>query len=134
MMKTWKENAAWLAATTQKQKQFIAANTPKPGAAPANRTVIAARSRVMTRDTVQNSDERRARMMGDFKARMAAKDDSTRKMMNYSLDQTDVTDGSQSWKVASGYNHYYRHDGTGTIVGTNDPTHPGVGFTQLGQR
>jgi hypothetical protein len=134
MMKTWKENAAWIAATMQKQKQFIAANTPKPGAPPVNQTAIAARSRVMTRNTVQNSDERRAKMMGDFKARMAAKDDNTRKMMNYSLDQTDVTDGSQSWKVASGYNNYYRHEATGTIVGTNDPTHPGVGFTQLGQR
>jgi hypothetical protein len=135
MTKTWKENAAWSAAEMQKQKQFMAANAqPKPGSAPVNRSAVAAQSRVMTRNTVQASDDRRAKMMGDFRARMAAKDDQTRKMVNYSLDQTDVTNGSQSWKVASGYSNYYRHEATGTIVGTNNPNHPGVGFTQLGQR
>ena len=134
MLKTWKANAAWASAENQKQKEFLAASAKATAATLEANRVAAAQSRVMTRNTVQASDDRRAKMMGDCRERMAAKDDNRRKQVNHILDQTDVSDGSQSWKVASGYNNYYRHEATGTIVGTNDPTHPGVGFTQLGQR
>jgi hypothetical protein len=133
MASSWKVNAEWSAAETKRQKDYVAMVTRvTQGSLQANRNA-AAQSAAMSRRTVQSSDDRRTKMMGEFRQRMAAKDDNTRKQMNYSLDQTDVTNGSQSWKVASGYNNYYRHEASGTIVGTNDPGHPGVGFTQLGQ-
>lgn len=134
MTASYKMSAEWAAADKKKGQEYVAMMGQLAGQSIARSRAAMAQSQTMSRQTAQSSDDRRSKMMGDFKARMAAKDDSTRKMQNYSLDQTDVTNGSQSWKVASGYTNYYHNASTGTIVGTNDPGNPGVGFTQLGQR
>jgi len=87
------------------------------------------RSREMARD----SDERRAAMMGAHWRRQAADDNQQRQRINYLSDQTDVRDTNtgESWKVGSGYNHYYRNAQTDTILATDSATTPGIDFTRL---
>ena len=133
MQSTWRPNAQWAATLNREQNAFTARIRQATEAARQARQTAVRRSAVMARSTTHTSDDWRAASMGAFRARMAAKDEMTRHMTNYSLDRTDVTNGTRSWKVASGYSYYYRHEPSGAIVGTNDPSHPGVNFTPLAQ-
>ncbi len=134
MMQTFKLDANWIAAESNRQRQYVTVMTTSTQDNIRISREEQAKTAAMSRQTVQASDDRRAKMMGDFNGQMDAKADQNRKVVNGILDQTDVTNGSQTWKVASGYTNYYHNDATGTIIGTNDPTNPGVGFTQLSQR
>ena len=128
MQKTWKPNKSWYTTHNERVNQFLA-NMRRATNEMIARNNVQVQAHAVTNQ--QTSDDWHARMMGNFNKQMGDKDDLNRKRVNYISDKADVTNGSQSWKVGSGYSHYYSNGNT--IVGTNSPSGMGPDFTPLTQ-
>jgi hypothetical protein len=90
---------------------------------------------------MKHMEEQGERQQEQFAANEAAKDDTTRKWVNFALGQTDVRDPQtgETWKVAAGHNYYWA-DGTADatnatpIVGGDiNPLRPDVNLRPLEQ-
>ena len=88
-----------------------------------------------TRQISNASDAAREASMGAYWNHENAQDEQQHGFINYLGDRTDVGgDGGPTVNVQSGSKHYYRNAQTGTILGTDSESSPGVDFTPLSER
>lgn len=90
---------------------------------------------------MKHMEEQGEKNKEQFAANMAAKDDTTRKWVNFALGQTDVRDPQtgETWKVAAGHNYYWADGGadatnaTPIVGGDINPLRPDVNLRPLEQ-